>query len=63
MTYADARHMDMSCLYSFPLLREDPRKLVPDLPVATPAIFGRKHKMHLLRKTDYLLYVVLLLFS
>lgn len=46
-TYADAWHMDMSCLYSFSSFSVKIRKkLVPDLPVPLRRSSARKHKMH-----------------
>ncbi|HHH2995714.1 TPA: hypothetical protein ACPZXP_004027, partial [Citrobacter freundii] len=44
----------------FLFLREDPKKASPGSSCTTPAIFGPETQNALLRKTDYLLYVVLL---
>lgn len=57
-TYADGRHMDMQCLYTFLTFSAEIRKkVVPDLPEPHRRTAAETHKM---RRSEscFLLYVV-----
>ncbi len=58
--YAYRWHMDMSSLCFVVSFSADPISVSPGSSCTTPAIFGPETQNALLRKTDYLLYVVLL---